>query len=76
MDEAHQNTCPECGSARMRNEIRDQAMTHKGETRVVPLAGLYCLDCGEGIHGIIELCVAEAVLQERIAKETAAQAQA
>jgi YgiT-type zinc finger domain-containing protein len=66
-----ENTCPTCGSNAMKNEIRDQVMTHAGRSHSVPLAGLYCQECGEGIHGIIELCVAQAVLQERLAAETA-----
>lgn len=74
MDVAHENTCPDCGSSDMREKVRTQPMTYRGQTRQVPMPGLYCQDCGEGIHSIIEMAVSDAVLREMIAKEAQAPA--
>ena len=41
--------CPECGSADVRHEVREEQYTYKGQTTSFLVEGEYCQDCGEAV---------------------------
>lgn len=41
--------CPECGSANVRHEIREESYTYKGQTTSFLVEGEYCQECGEAV---------------------------
>ncbi|MEI3478855.1 MAG: type II TA system antitoxin MqsA family protein [Bilophila sp.] len=41
--------CPECGSANVRHEIREEPYTYKGQTKSFLVEGEYCQECGEAV---------------------------
>lgn len=41
--------CPECGSANVRHEVREEQYTYKGQTTSFLVEGEYCRDCGEAV---------------------------
>ena len=41
--------CPECGSADVRHEVREEQYTYKGQTTTFLVEGEYCQDCGEAV---------------------------
>ena len=50
-DKLQINSCPTCGSDKIRRVVRDITRKYKGQTYIVPKVGFYdCPNCGEKVY--------------------------